>query len=77
MALESILHRTYTHQSDVWSYGESANRYLLSGFHKILWNVVCEMNLSVVPQIDCTILAKYRLDKDTEAGMWELKEAPD
>lgn len=23
MALESILHRIYTHQSDVWSYGES------------------------------------------------------
>lgn len=22
MALESILHRIYTHQSDVWSYGE-------------------------------------------------------
>lgn len=24
MALESILQWTYTHQSDVWSYGESA-----------------------------------------------------
>eukprot|EP00063_Salmo_salar_P069793 XP_014044628.1 PREDICTED: epidermal growth factor receptor-like [Salmo salar] len=23
MALESILYRTYTHQSDVWSYGKS------------------------------------------------------
>lgn len=23
MALESILNRTYTHQSDVWSYGKS------------------------------------------------------
>lgn len=27
MALESILHRIYTHQSDVWSYGEFKSSY--------------------------------------------------
>lgn len=31
MALESILHRTYTHQSDVWSYGK---RYISLYYRK-------------------------------------------
>lgn len=29
MALESILFRRYTHQSDVWSYGESLSHYAI------------------------------------------------
>lgn len=31
LALESILHRVYTHQSDVWSYGESPEGALMAG----------------------------------------------
>lgn len=29
MALESILNRTYTHQSDVWSYGKYCAFYVV------------------------------------------------